>query len=255
MKLPYFPLYVGDFTLSTGELTHAEVGAYLRLLMYQWKLKSLPKSLDRLPIECVNEWPMIEQYFPVCEDGRRRNQRLEEERLKIATLREKQSQGGKMSAEKAKSLSRSAPKIPPNIAESESESESEIDSKEGSKSVANQKTGTQPKPYKIRVSEYFKSIDQEQRKIWAEAYPNVDLDTEFRKAKAWLLSNTNKAKKDFRRFLNNWLSRAMETTKSSGSYSSRSEIPDHILAGSAAERQWFIDHGIGESGKIEISSD
>ena len=46
---------------------------------------------------------------------------------------------------------------------------------------------------------------------WKNAYPNVDIDQQLKKCEAWLLSNTNKAKKDFKRFTNNWLAKAMES--------------------------------------------
>ena len=45
---------------------------------------------------------------------------------------------------------------------------------------------------------------------WTDAYPNVNVKEELNKCKAWLLSNTNKAKKDFKRFTNNWLAKAMQ---------------------------------------------
>ena len=38
----------------------------------------------------------------------------------------------------------------------------------------------------------------------------IDIQENIKKCEAWLLCNTNKAKKDFKRFTNNWLSRAME---------------------------------------------
>ena len=133
MKLPYFPLYAGDFSLGTEELTNAETGAYIRLLIHQWKNKSLPKVLTGKLVCYLDEWPALEQYFPLCSDGRRRNPRLEEERQKITDRREKQRLGGIKSAESRKQptklLTKQLPKSPPNIAESYSESQSEEDSK------------------------------------------------------------------------------------------------------------------------------
>ena len=38
----------------------------------------------------------------------------------------------------------------------------------------------------------------------------MDIDAQVKKCEAWLLCNTNKAKKDFKRFTNNWLSKSME---------------------------------------------
>ena len=65
-------------------------------------------------------------------------------------------------------------------------------------------------PYNTRVDKFYSNIPQHVLKAWREAYPNVDIDQEKSKCKAWLLSNTNKAKKDFMKFTNNWLSKAMQ---------------------------------------------
>ena len=66
------------------------------------------------------------------------------------------------------------------------------------------------KPNADRVHSYFISIDETLITTWKEAYPNVDIQTQLAKAKAWLISNPSKAKKDFAKFINNWLSRSME---------------------------------------------
>jgi hypothetical protein len=66
------------------------------------------------------------------------------------------------------------------------------------------------KPYAERVSNFFENINKDLKQTWADAYPNIDIDYQLGKAKAWLLSNTNKAKRDFPKFVNNWLAKAME---------------------------------------------
>ena len=65
-------------------------------------------------------------------------------------------------------------------------------------------------PYNTRIQKFYSNIPQELLDTWKKAYPNVDIDAQVKKCEAWLLCNTNKAKKDFKRFTNNWLSRAME---------------------------------------------
>ena len=65
-------------------------------------------------------------------------------------------------------------------------------------------------PYTTRIDKFYSNIPQALLDTWKEAYPNVDIKQELMKCKAWLLSNTNKAKKDFRRFSNNWLAKAMQ---------------------------------------------
>jgi len=77
------------------------------------------------------------------------------------------------------------------------------------KETNNSMSGT-VKPYPDRVSNYFEKISDELKRTWYDAYPNIDIDYQLLKAKAWLISNPNKAKKDFSKFVNNWLSRAME---------------------------------------------
>ena len=67
--------------------------------------------------------------------------------------------------------------------------------------------GDKPKPYKEKVEHFFEEIDIEWVAALKEAYPNVDIDTEMNKAKMWLLSNT--PKRNLKKFLNNWLSKAM----------------------------------------------
>ena len=65
-------------------------------------------------------------------------------------------------------------------------------------------------PYNTRVDKFYSNIPEHVVKAWKEAYPNVDINQECAKSKAWLLSNTNKAKKDFMKFTNNWLAKAMQ---------------------------------------------
>ena len=65
-------------------------------------------------------------------------------------------------------------------------------------------------PYPDRVNKFYDNIPKELLDMWAKAYPNVDIAVEKEKARAWLLSNTGKSRKDLKRFTNNWLSSAMQ---------------------------------------------
>ena len=65
-------------------------------------------------------------------------------------------------------------------------------------------------PYPDRVNKFYSDIPEHVIKAWREAYPNVDIPQECAKSKAWLLSNVGKAKKDFMKFTNNWLAKAMQ---------------------------------------------
>jgi len=65
-------------------------------------------------------------------------------------------------------------------------------------------------PYEDRVNKFYDNIPQNLLDMWSKAYPNVDIKVENEKARVWLLSNTNKAKKDFKGFTNRWLGKACQ---------------------------------------------
>ena len=74
-------------------------------------------------------------------------------------------------------------------------------------------TGKMPDPYPQKVKAFFNSIEEDLIKVWTAAYPNVDIKAELPMIEAWLLTNTNKAKKNFKSFTNNWLSKRMASTR------------------------------------------
>ena len=74
-------------------------------------------------------------------------------------------------------------------------------------------TGKMPEPYPQKVKAFFNSVDEELIKMWIAAYPNVDVRAELPMVEAWLLTNTDKAKKNFKSFANNWLSKRMTSTR------------------------------------------
>ena len=71
--------------------------------------------------------------------------------------------------------------------------------------------GKKVDPYPDRVNKFYDNIPKELIDMWAKAYPNVDIKGECERARVWLLSNTNKAKKDFKNFTNRWLGKACQS--------------------------------------------
>ena len=67
--------------------------------------------------------------------------------------------------------------------------------------------GEEPKPYKEKIDNFFATVDVEWLSSLKKAYPNVDIDTELGKAKMWLLSNS--PKRNLKKFVNNWMAKAM----------------------------------------------
>ncbi|MEI8369783.1 MAG: DUF1376 domain-containing protein [Planctomycetia bacterium] len=96
----FFPLYVRDFLTSTIGWTAAERGHYLTLLMVQWDRGDDGLPADMLSLERISQgvsdcWDLLGEKFPIGEDGKRRNRRLEEHRGKAEQVHERRSTAAK----------------------------------------------------------------------------------------------------------------------------------------------------------------
>ena len=70
------------------------------------------------------------------------------------------------------------------------------------------------------ANSYFR-LTRDQHDSYVAAYPLVDCLAEYKKMKVWLDSNPKKRKKDYPRFINNWLSRVQkqaEEKRGNGGY-------------------------------------
>jgi len=74
------------------------------------------------------------------------------------------------------------------------------------------------------------NITKEDMEIWEKAYPACDIMTELHRMADWLLSNPDKRKKNYRRFITNWLSRTQEKggTRPSRAGKDRKDIDDWV---------------------------
>jgi uncharacterized protein YdaU (DUF1376 family) len=93
----YIPFFGRDFYASTAMWTAEEVGHYIRLLVIQWDSGGLPAELERLELVSPGVgrvWPLLSLKFPVCDDGLRRNSRMEEHRERAVELKDARSEAG-----------------------------------------------------------------------------------------------------------------------------------------------------------------
>jgi len=96
MKRPAFQFYPQDFLVGTAMFSQEEVGAYIRLLAFQWEHNGLPEKLSMLMNLAGGEVSeLVLSKFPVWEDGRRRNLKLEQIRQEQIEYSKKQSVKGK----------------------------------------------------------------------------------------------------------------------------------------------------------------
>jgi uncharacterized protein YdaU (DUF1376 family) len=100
----YIPFFGRDFYASTAMWTAAEVGHYIRLLVIQWDSGALPAELERLELispGISSVWELLKTKFPTCDDGHRRNARMEEHRAKAQELKAKRAQSGRSGGSKS----------------------------------------------------------------------------------------------------------------------------------------------------------
>lgn len=105
-KLPYLPLFFGDFLASTAEWEGEERALYLLLLGHQWSLGSLPAEPEKLrritgwgPKTFKAAWPTVSSKFEE-RDGRLYNARLESHRNTALEISDKRSKAGRKGAER-----------------------------------------------------------------------------------------------------------------------------------------------------------
>ena len=232
----YMPLYVRDFLTATIGWTASERGHYLTLLMLQWDRDGLPADIDalgRLSPGVAEVWGILQDKFPLEDDGQRRNARLEEHRGRAVELRRKRSEAGKAAAAaRLGSISRSSNvdqtlfnrssivNHPPSP--SPSPSDSGISSREEIIQPAAPVVATSDSPKRRKRSQHADAVSLDfesgwggitaaDRKTWAEGFPAVVLDIELIRASEWLKANPTRAhKSNWRRFLVSWLTRSQD---------------------------------------------
>lgn len=82
---PKFNFYVNDFEGGTRHMTDEELGCYMRLLLAQFNMGTLPndsKFLSRLCDSLERSWPIVKNKFVVVDNGNLKNERLDFERIK-----------------------------------------------------------------------------------------------------------------------------------------------------------------------------
>ena len=259
----YLPLYVRDFLTSTIGWTAEERGHYLTLLMIQWDRGSLPaeaNDLERLSPGVCQCWSVLAGKFPVCEDGTRRNAKLEEHRCRCVEIREKRSQAAKSAASgrwsgdasRIANASQTHSKRIANGCHPTSTSTSTSTSDAGSSATAEDiqpaapvvATSDPPKRRKRSqpkdaigwsVESGWQGITDQHRQTWATAYPACTLDIELVRATEWLIANPTKARKsNWRRFLVSWLTRSQDR---GGTIRSAGKTPEDVVRKERLERK------------------
>jgi uncharacterized protein YdaU (DUF1376 family) len=227
---PWIAFYGEDFYRSTNGWTLLERGAYMFLLWESWVCDGLnpdPQRIFRSDPDLEALWPLLESKFPIAEDGRRRNPRLEEIRSTMINMSNKKSTAGRSGASNRWQNDATAIRLP--LAERWQN--------DGSVSVPvpvpvpvseplpqpepNQPTDSlEPRTKRARrqvvginwdIDSGFQNVTNSHLTRWRDAFPAVDIDHQLKKMNSWLIDNPKKAhKSNWSAFMNRWLSREQD---------------------------------------------
>jgi uncharacterized protein YdaU (DUF1376 family) len=250
LQVNFYSFHIGDYASATRHLTWDEDAAYRRLLdAYYTREMPIPLDLSvacrlvsaTVEAHCQAVKTVLEEFFTETAEGWVHD-RCEAE---IALAQDKKSKARESAmasvrarqkkAEEMKALAERASKVvPTEPVFSERSTDVQLTLNEGLAPNPN------PNPIKNLKSKPFAptrekisrsepnlvrfvngsecpagkfEVAKEIRMQWVSAYPGVQIGTELEKAAAWAASNPTKRKKDWRRFLNNWMSRAQERTR------------------------------------------
>lgn len=225
-KSPAFQFYPSDWLGSqrVSLMTLEEEGAYIRLLAYCWQHGSVPADPEAVArligkgasttlasrVLTMFQPPLQPPLVAPLNGGTVLvHERLEEERSKQLKWKEKSSEGGRKSAELRKSRVVQPPLQAPlqplgNISSSSSSSTNIANAILESSDAG--KVEEVEKPKKKREQ---KPADAEWIADLKRHYPDIHLDSELGKMKAWCETN----KRDMtRKFIINWLNRVVPVT-------------------------------------------
>ena len=228
----FLPLFGRDFIAATIGWTAEERGHYVVLLITQWEQGCISADPARLELASPGLgkcWELLGDKFPICADGVRRNQRLEEHREKATSLAAVRKSKAEAAARARWDASEDAPSNAPSNATSISQampqqcppspspspspsSNSSLCSEVATSVPPKRRTRTQPTAsVSWSADAGWQGITDEDRQEWRTAYPACDLTAELAKAASWLKGNPAKAhRSNWRRFLVAWLTRSQD---------------------------------------------
>lgn len=219
-KSPAFQFYPQDFLVGTAILSAEETGAYIRLLCYQWTNDGLPNDqviLARIAGCGGNAIASIWHKFGICDDGMIRNKRLDEIKNSQIEFRAKQKSNAQKRWKSGENQVKAIPPhnsgipsgIPSGICQTDALHSSIFNTNIANAILSNsdaEKVDEVEKPKKKREQ---KQVDAEWVEDLKRHYPDINLDSELGKMKAWCENN----KRDMtRKFIIGWLNRVMPVT-------------------------------------------
>jgi len=233
----WMPLYTSDILASCADMSPAQFGAYVRMLCYAWNSGGLPNDMEA----CCRiaggispaDWQVCRRRLVVLDPGtsdeRLSHPRLEQERERAEKLHKKRCEA--MSRARNANRKNSQDQLTDQLIDQsiDQSSDQSIDQLIGTQpqsqpqpQISKNETpteflrATRQKPrrtYRIGWSADagFTGITDDDRRLWGEAYPGVNLVGELAKANVYLRENPAKAgKRNWGAFLARWFGRVQD---------------------------------------------
>ena len=215
--LPWMPLYPADYLADTAHLTRAQSGSYMLLLMNYWQTgKALDNSGERLASvarmsseEWAIEKPILAEFFTI-KRGKWIHKRVENDLQKVFAKSTQASHAASTGARKrANERLASAQR---NLSDTDTDTDTDT---RRSTATAPDAARRPPKKNGHRVNFNFQTgkfegVTEGDELRWQEAYPAIAVPVEIDKAASWMRANPANRKKNYERYIVNWLSRAQE---------------------------------------------
>jgi uncharacterized protein YdaU (DUF1376 family) len=200
-EFPALPLFTDAIIADCAHLSDTEFGLYLRILMLMWRSPECRIPHDeawigrKLQRDYAMALPLLNEFCQT--DGNWWTQkRLLKEFAYVRKTSKRQSDAAKARWNKDKPSSHGnaawhtsgnalTPTPTPKVKEKD---------KSFSKKIR----------FDTSVNQ-LKGITKEQLKGWEDTYPGLDLNHELLAMEQWLIANPSKRKKQYERFINNWL--------------------------------------------------
>jgi uncharacterized protein YdaU (DUF1376 family) len=254
----YIPFFGRDFLAATMGWTAEERGHYVVLLVTQWEQGSIyadPSRLELVSPGVSKCWEVVGAKFPLCDDGQRRNRRMEEHRAKADELKAFRTAAGragglrtqanrKQDSSNASILLQAngqAKTKPPSPSPSPSPREIQPSVVATTETPKRRLRSSPSDSISWNPAGGWEGITDDDRTAWRTAYPACDIPGELARMTEWLRSNPTKAHKSrWRSFVTSWLTRSQD--KGGGKPSNRPG--EAAPAKSWAERpSWRDDAG------------
>jgi len=204
-----------------GIMFQSEVRGTLTINGKKVNSKTMAKIVGESEIKITKLWQKLEakKVFSRLEDGTIICRRMYRESTKKEGLSKIRSEAGKKGAEKRwQQDSKDKAKIAPSSSTPSSIPASTSNHKDTKVSFSQTKKNTNPKIEFNFEERKWLNITIEDKSGWLTAYPACDIDQELRKMREWLLANPDKKKKNYRRFIVNWLVKNQDKGGTKSSY-------------------------------------